>query len=409
MRFPEQAARRMISWGESVRFAVGAITADKLKTSLTTLGVGIGSAAIVLVITIASTGKVYIVRQIEGIGANLAYATLDRDRVPPVPADELTPEDLAAVRQVVPSVHAIAGTYDNPVDFYLGGKLMHARLVGVTPDFDRIRNLRITSGRYFDAEDFLAHFKVCLITEKVAQTAFGLDPAVGNSIRINGFRCTIVGTFKEGVPTFGRSEIQDATLLIPFPLVKQITGESFFQVLYAQAASSGEVPAMTQQMAQLLRSRHRREARYSVENLSVLLQTAARISRAITAVLIAIAIVTLTVAGTGIMNIMLADVSQRTHEIGIRKAMGAKPVEIRRQFLLEALFISFSGAVAGVVTALGIIWSSARWVEQIVPLHISWIGVMVALLVPSAVGVLFGYRPAGKAANLNPIDTLRTE
>jgi putative ABC transport system permease protein len=409
MRFPEQAARRMISWGESVRFALGAITADKLKTSLSTLGVGIGSAAIVLVVTIASTGKAYIVRQIEGIGANLAYATLDRNVAPPVLADELTPEDLTAVRQVVPSVHAIAGTYDNPVDFQLGGKLIHARLVGVTRDFEKIRNLRITSGRYFDADDFLAHFKVCLITEKVAQTGFGFDPAVGKTLRVNEFRCTIIGTFKEGVPTFGLSEIQDATLLIPFPLVKQITGDNFFQVLYAQAASSGEVPAMTQEMGQLLRSRHRREARYSVANLSALLQTAARISLAITAVLLAIAVVTLTVAGTGIMNIMLADVSQRTHEIGIRKAIGASPVEIRRQFLLEALFISFSGAVAGVVSALGIIFTSARWVEQIVPLRISWIGVMVALLVPSAIGVLFGYRPAGKAANLNPIDALRTE
>src|SRR5262245_553985 len=242
MRFLEQAEWRMASWGESVRFALGAITSDKLKASLTALGVGIGSAAIVLVITIASTGKVYIVRQIEGIGANLAYATLDRNLAPPVPADELTPEDLAALRQVVRSVRAIAGTYDNPVDFHVNSKLMHARLVGVTSDFDKIRNLRITSGRYFDAEDFVAHFKVCLITDKVAQAAFGLEPAVGNTIRVAEFRCTIIGTFKEGVPTFGLSEIQDATLLIPFPLVKQITGDNFFQVLYAQAASAAEVP-----------------------------------------------------------------------------------------------------------------------------------------------------------------------
>ena len=115
-------------------------------------------------------------------------------------------------------------------------------MVGVTQDFEKIRNLRITSGRYFDAEDFLAHFKVCLITDRMAQTAFGLDPAVGNTIQVDQFRCTIIGTFKEGVPTFGQSEIQEDTLLIPFPLVKYITGDNFFQVLYAQAESPTRCP-----------------------------------------------------------------------------------------------------------------------------------------------------------------------
>jgi putative ABC transport system permease protein len=211
------------------------------------------------------------------------------------------------------------------------------------------------------------------------------------------------------VPTFGQSEIQDATLLIPFSLVKDITGDNFFQVLYAQAASSGEVPAMTQQMDYLLRSRHRKEARYSVENLSSLLETAGKVSVAMSAVLVALAVLTLTIAGAGIMNIMLVNVSQRTHEIGLRKALGATPAEIRLQFLLEAFFISFAGAVVGVVIALGLIWSVTEWVKNTVPLSISWTAVAVALVVSSGVGVLFGYRPASEAANLSPIDALRIE
>jgi putative ABC transport system permease protein len=409
MRFPNATTVRVIRWEESVRFAVWALAGDKLKASLTMLGIVIGSAAIVLVVTIASTGKVYMISQIEGIGANLAYATLDRSGVSSALDDELTPDDLVAVRQAVPAVSAVAGTYDVPVDLQLRGRVLHPRLVGVTQDFEKIRNLRITSGRYFDAEDFLAHFKVCLITDHVAQSAFGPDPAVGNTIHLDQFRCTVIGTFQEGVPTFGQSEIQDDTLLIPFPLVKAVTGDNFFQVLYAQAASSGEVPDMTRQMDHLLHSRHRKEARYSVANLSSLLQTANKISDAMSAVLLAIAALTLITAGTGIMNIMLVNVSQRTHEIGLRKALGARPAEIRLQFLLEAFFISFAGAVVGAVTALGIVSSVARLIKNVAPLGISWIAVAVALVVSSGVGLLFGYRPASEAATLNPVVALRIE
>ena len=142
----------------------------------------------------------------------------------------------------------------HPSEVQLHGKEFHPRLVGVTEDFEKIRNLQIISGRYFDSQDFLGHFKVCLITEHMAQAAFGLDRAIGNIIQLDQFRCTLIGTFKEGVPTFGQSEIQDDTLLVPFPLVKAITGDNFFQVLYAQATSSIEVPDLTRQMSDLFGS-----------------------------------------------------------------------------------------------------------------------------------------------------------
>jgi putative ABC transport system permease protein len=408
MPSPESSTALTIHLGESIRFAVQALAADKVKASLTMLGVVIGSAALVLVVSISSTGKVYIVSQIEGIGSNLAYATLDRIEPFSVPDDELSPGDLAAV-QSLHAVKAAAGTYDTPVDFQLRSKALHARLVGVTRDFERIRNLRITSGRYFDAQDFASHSKVCLITDHVAQLAFVHDSAVGNIISTDQFRCTVVGSFREGVATFGQSEIQEETVLIPFPLVKDSTGDNFFQVLYAQAASRDEVESMTQQIRHVLRSRHRKEARYLVDNLSSLLETADKVSLALSLVLIAIAVLTLITAGTGIMNIMLVNVSQRIHEIGLRKALGARPAEIRLQFLLEACFISFTGAVVGVLTAIGIVRLAADLVENLAPFGISWTAVVVALMVSSAVGVLFGFRPASEAANLNPIDALRTE
>jgi putative ABC transport system permease protein len=345
---------------------------------------------------------------IEGIGANLAYATLSRGSST-VLEDELTPGDLAAVRQAISAVRAVAGAYDVSVDLRIGGQALVARLVGVTGDFEKIRNLRITSGRYFDEDEFRSRFKVCLITDSLARSTFGFEPAVGNSAHFGDFRCTVIGTFNEGVPTFGRSEIQDYTLLIPFPLVKDITGDTFLQVLYAQAASSSEVPAMTQQMDHLLHSRHRKEARYSIENLVSLLETANKVSLAFRLLLLVLAVLTLTVAGTGIMNIMFFNVSERTHEIGLRKALGARPVEIRRQFLLEALFISITGAVVGVVTALAFLLAVTGLVRNTIPLSISWTSVVIGLLVPSGIGVMFGYRPASAAAKVSPADALRIE
>jgi putative ABC transport system permease protein len=408
MHFRQQTSESMIPWGESIRFALMSISLEKLKASLTTLAVVIGSAAIVLVVTIGSTGEFYIVSLIEGIGANLAYATLTRGPST-VLEDELTPGDLETVRQSIAGLRAVAGAYDVSVDLRIRGKALLARLVAVTGDFQKIRNLRITSGRYFDEDEFQSRFKVCLITDNLARTAFGSDPAVGNTVQLGDLRCTVVGTFTEGVPTFGRAEIQDSTLLIPFSLVKVITGDNFFQVLYAQAASSSEVPYITQQMNQLLHSRHRKEARYSVENLASLLETANKVSLAFSVVLLTVAFLTLTVAGTGIMNMMFFNISERTREIGLRKALGARPAEIRLQFLLEAVFISFTGAVVGVVTAVAFLLAVTGLIRTTIPLSISWTSIVVALLVPSGIGVLFGYLPARQAANLSPNDALRME
>jgi putative ABC transport system permease protein len=408
MPFPE-AANTMMQWEESVRLALDALSVDKVKAFLTMLGVMIGSAAIVLVVTIASTSKAYVVGQIEGIGANLAYAQLDRNGVPPIPDDELSPSDLAAVRQSLYMVTAAAGTYDIPFDFRSRNHMVRARLVGVTEEFQKIRKLVMVSGRYFDSEDFVSRAKVCLVTEYFARKVFAHERALGQPLQMEHLRCTIVGIFREGVPTFGQSEIQDDTVLAPFPLVRTISGENFFQVLYAQAASSDEVPAMTEQMDRLLHGRHRKAARYSVQNLSSVLQTVHHVSLGMTLVLIGVAILTLVTAGAGIMNIMFVNVALRTHEIGIRKALGARTSEIRRQFVLEAVFISFTGAIIGVVVALGLIWFSTGLVEGGLPLRVSWKAVALALALSTGVGVLFGYRPANAAAQMNPVEALRVE
>ncbi len=395
-----------MQWGESIRFAWGALNQDRLKAFLTMLGVIIGSAAIVLVITIASVGKSYVVSQIEGIGANLAYATLDRTG-PVSLEDELSRGDLAAVRYI-PEVTAVAGTYDLPTDFVAGGKQVHARLVGVTEQFQTIRKLRITAGRYFDAEDFTSRDRVCLVTDQVAQRAFAqVAAAIGTTLKLEEFSCTVIGTFKETVSTFGQSEIQDETVLVAFPLIRIINGDEYFQVIYVQAASADDVPRVTEDLGVLLRRRHRKEAKYLVDNLSSLLSTARDVSIAMTAVLLGVALVTLAAAGIGIMNIMLVNVAQRTREIGIRMAIGARQSEIRLQFLLEAIFISLSGAVLGIALSLLIVASVAS--AGLAPLHIPWLAVVLTILISAGTGVLFGYQPATRAARLDPVEALRAE
>lgn len=396
-------------WREGIRFALWALSVDKLKASLTMLGVIIGSTAIVLVVTIVSTGKDYIAKQIQGIGANIVYASLQRGGSQTRPEDEISPEDLNALRQTLPGLVAIAGVHDLPADFVARGKTHRARLIGVTEDFQRIRNLKILSGRYFDQEDFVSRAKVCLITDKVATAAFGSDSPIGNEMKLEQFRCTIIGVFRESIPTFGQSEIQNETVLVPYPLVRSITGTSLFQVIYAQAASPEMVPQMTVEMKRVLVSRHRPDANYIVENLSSLLQTADDVSFAMSMVLLAVAILTLTVAGTGIMNIMLVNVSQRTKEIGVRKALGARANEIRFQFLMEAGFISFLGALAGVIIAVVLTYSVSDLIESSISIDVSWTGVVVALVLATGVGVLFGYWPASSAAKLDPILAIRSD
>ena len=392
-----------MQWEEGIRFAWWALSIEKVKAVLTMLGITIGSAAIVLVVTIASTGRLYVMSLIEGIGSNLVYVTLDRSGVT-LPQDELTLEDLAAIQQL-PRTAAAAGMFDMPVEIRLPQRTVHSKIVAVTERFQQIRKLRILAGRYFDSQDYIAQDHVCLVTREMGESVYGSGDPVGNTLRVGEFRCTVIGVFEEGVPTFGRAEIQDRTIVLPYPLVYGLTGERFLQVIYAQADSASGVQELTDDMRQTLRNRHRPEAKYSVENLAGLLVTANNVSLALTATLLSLAVLTLIVAGSGIMNIMLVNVAERTREIGVRLAVGARPAEIRFQFLMEAVFISFTGSVAGVLLAIGIIWSAARLHEAV---SVSWMGVILALFVSTGIGVLFGYRPASEAAKLHPVDALRS-
>ena len=407
-------AASAMSWSETWGLAMEALRANKVRAALTMLGVVIGSACIVLVVTVTLTGKKYIRAQIEAVGSNIVYANLAQTNGQTVAlADQISLSDLEAVRQGVPQAARVAGTSDIQLTVVADGKAVPVALIGVTQGFQQIRNLVISRGRYFDDSDFSAVSKVCLVSEHLAQTALGGNP-VGQTIHVGELSFSVIGVFRERIETFGQSEIRTDSVLVPFPLVRYYTGDAFIVTLYAQADNAEDVPVVTDEIARILRSRHRSDAEYEIQNLSSILETSRRISLAMTIVLLVIAMLALLISGIGIMNIMLVSVTERTREIGIRKAIGAPQRDILYQFLLEAILISGIGALIGIALAVAIPFS-VEVLAQFLPLPpgvsipVSWLSVALAFLVSCATGVLFGYLPAKTAAQLQPVESLRHE
>ncbi|HJY85483.1 MAG TPA: ABC transporter permease [Candidatus Acidoferrales bacterium] len=399
----------MFRW-ETFLVACDALRANKLRAFLTMLGVVIGSACLVLVVTVALTGRRYVTGQIESVGSNLVWAEyLSTPQQARALSNEITLGDLEAVKAGIPQVGEVAGTRDIPMAVAVDGQERPISLVGVTEGFQTIRHLVILRGRFFDTDDMQSRSKVCLVTKDLADRIFPYEDPVGKSLRAGELRFTVVGVFRERVATFGLSEIQRESAIIPFPLMKYYTGTEILQVLYAQARRPDDVPSVTRQVERVLKSRHSPGAVYNVQNLSSILDAARSISHALTVVLLVIASIALLISGVGIMNIMLVTVTERTREIGIRKAVGAPHSDILYQFLIEAFLISGMGAVVGVLIGVSI----PVLIQPLLPgnlrVPISGLSVGVAFLVTCSTGIFFGYLPASKAAKLPPTESLRYE
>jgi putative ABC transport system permease protein len=407
------ATQRHVTIGinEILGFAYDAFSSNKLQFTLTALAMAVGTASVILVATIGLTGKQYILRQLQSIGTNMIHAAYQggTNRIDSTP-DPMSIEDIAAIRAQVPSVVAASPTVFLGDRISVGGgKQRDILVMGVDPEYQRVRNLIVLAGRFFDSADSVGRNKVAVITEKLALKLYSSPPeAVGQVIKVSGgLPFTIVGVFKESVDTFGQSEIQDDTMLIPYTVSRFFVPNNDVYEMYVSVAAPQDVVPATAAIRRVLQSRHRPESVYNVDNLTHFLEVAANIADALTVILMLVAFVTLLVSGIGIMNIMLATVTSRIREIGIRKAIGATNRAIRFQFLAEAVIISLAGGVVGTVVGLAIPFSVRFLTDYRLP--ISGLSAIIAIVVSSIVGIVFGTIPASRASRLDPVESLRYE
>jgi putative ABC transport system permease protein len=408
-----ETTRETMVFSEIVVIALDSFQTSKVRFILTAIGMVIGTASLILVVTIGLTGKQYVMNQIQSIGANLIYAYYEGGSNASVSlgagGDYLTVEDMKAVQQQVPGIQAASPMLELHDRISVGnGKQRDILVLGVSPQYETVRNLQVLAGRFFDDDDAMSRAKVAVVTQQFAQTVYGnVSSAVGKEIKISGLPFVIVGTFRERIDTLGQSEIAGDTILIPYSVGRYFTGNDAVKQLFFSTADAGDVPRATQLIQQVIQSRHRPQSVYRVENLTGFLVVAARTANALTMVLLAVALMVLLVSGVGIMNIMLANVRTRIREIGIRKAIGATRREILLQFLTEAVLISLAGGIVGTILGLAIPFSVRFLTEYRIP--ISGLSAIIALVVAMLVGVIFGTVPATRAAQLDPVEALHYE
>ncbi len=398
--------------GEALSFSFNALRANRVRTFLTALGLVIGNASVILVVTISMTSRDYILQQIEGIGSNMVYASATVGAQPgggQVDADYVKMSDVRAVRQQLDGQIVAATGVETSFDrLVIEGREEDVTVIGSDQYYNPVRNLIVLAGRPLDASDVALSQKVALVTERLARRLFGgQEPAIGKMVKIHGLGFTVIGTFKEKVESFGLSELAQETVLIPITVMSYFVPVERIDPLYVQSRSPEDVPLVTANVQKILESRHRPGARYLVQNLNAILDAAKKIALILSLVLVLVSAIALVISGIGIMNIMLVTVTERTREIGVRMAVGASRRDILEQFLLEAVLISIVGGGAGIVLGVAMPLTVRYLTDFIIP--VSKLSIAVAFAVSGVVGLVFGLLPANRAARLNPTEALRYE
>ena len=413
-----KSAETTMVFGEVVSLAVDSFKASKARFLMTMLGMVIGSASIILTVVVGQTGKKYALDAISSLGPNkieMQYSGgsvigPDNTALP----DNMTREDMQAVVDTVPGIIAYSPMLEDHERISMGdGTTKDAMLLGVSPQYKDVRGLVTVAGRFFDDQDAAAHAKVTVLNLPLAQKLYGSpQAAVDQNITIKSIQLRIIGVFKESIPTYGNSEISDDSLLIPYEVGRYFTGKDDLKEIFFRVRDSGMVEPDAKQITALITSRHRPGSVYHAQTFTDILKTAGDIANDLTWVLVLAAAITLIVSGVGIMNSMLANVTARIREIGIRKALGATRREIRLQFLTEAVFLSLSGGFVGTVLGVSIpmLINFVIPPDLKIPVDITLVyAAVIALGTSVLVGVIFGTVPANRAALLDPVETLKYE
>jgi putative ABC transport system permease protein len=397
---------------EALQFGVQALAANRTRTLLTALGLLIGNAAVILVVTISLTSRELILEQIRGIGSNMMYAYYESGGMTArnVDSDYLKFADVEAVRrQLGERIVAATGVITNSDRLVIAGREEDVKVIGSDEHYARVRNLVLLAGRFLDSSDVALRQKVVLLTERLAKKLFGSPAsAVGREMKLYGLQFTVAGVFREKTESYGQTELAGETALIPVSVIRYFTPVERVDPLYVQARTLEDVRPVTELVRGIIESRHRPGAKYTVENLAAILDTASQITAILTLVLILVAAIALIISGIGIMNIMLVTVTERTREIGLRMAVGASRRDVLAQFLFEAVMISVGGGLLGIVVGIAIPALARRFAEGIA-IPVSGVAVAVAFAVSFVVGLVFGMIPANRASRLNPTEALRWE
>jgi putative ABC transport system permease protein len=403
---------------ETLRVALRALRRNAVRSVLTMLGVIIGVASVIAMISLGSGARSAIDEQIQSQGTNLVFVSAGSFgrgqgtvRGGAGSNSSLTVEDAQAIEREVPGVDRVSPGVRGRSQVIAGNQNWNTSVEGVDEDYVVMRNWVVAAGANFTGRDVLVADKVCLLGATVAQTLFPEQDPVGQIVRVRNLPFRVVGVLAaKGQGQWGQD--QDDVVLAPYTTVqKKLLGITFLQSVTLSAATSDEVEPVAVEVTRLLRRRHRvaspEEDDFSVRTVEEMAATRVETARTMTLLLMSVASVSLLVGGIGIMNIMLVSVTERTREIGLRLAIGARTRDILRQFLAEAIVLSLAGGALGVL--LGSV--ASRTLTQALgwPTLLTASALAIAFAFSAAVGVFFGYYPARRAARLDPIEALRYE
>jgi putative ABC transport system permease protein len=402
----------VIDFGMTVRIALRALRVHKLRSLLTMLGIIIGVGAVVAMLSVGQGATMQVQQRIASLGSNVLQvfpgsATIGGARGGAGSnTRSLTLDDANAIAPACPDVVAVAPIVSRGAQVVYGNQNWFTSVTGTTPSYLEVRSWDIVQGNMFTDDDVNAGTKVCVLGQTIVDNLFALEDPVGALVRIRNVPYTVVGVLAV------KGSDQDDVILMPVTAAqRRLTGNTWINRIMVQAVSQKRGDAAQEEVTQLLRIRHeiRTDADddFSVRNMADVASAVQQSSRILTLLLASIASVSLLVGGIGIMNIMLVSVTERTREIGIRMAVGAKGRDVLLQFLVEAVVTSLLGGVVGILFGIGVsqlIGWLAKWNTPMVPGAI-----LLAFIFSAVVGIFFGYYPARRAASLDPIEALRYE
>lgn len=392
---------------ETLNSALTAIFANRLRSSLTILGIVIGVTSVIILVSIVSGLKTFITSQIEGLGSNLIFVIPGRvggARSPGgVQVNRLVLADAVNLRSKLAEDADVSAVVQRNATLKYANKLdKGVSIFGVEANYPKLISIKLKDGRFFTNSEAESGKRVAVVGTSVVATLLGNQEPVGKTIDISGLKYQVLGVAQKRGSIFGID--QDNSVLIPLPAAQRQFGIDRLNTIYISAKRPSDVKTVQNEAAKVLKKRLS-EDEFSVLTQEQALSTISQVTRVLTLALGGISAISLVVGGVGIMNIMLVSVTERTREIGLRKALGARPKDIRNQFLIEAATLSLAGGILGVV--FGILLSLV--VNQFIQTSITWWSVMLSLGVSMLVGVIFGVAPALRASRLDPIQALRYE